>query len=173
MTQPPYTSPNPPQMEPPPTTFPTNLTEPYPPKMSRKAIIFTALGIVAVLAVGAALVVGVTKAKSPKTFEMTGNIEITGTLATSSALGFTCEGGGGYRDISAGRDILVYDQDDNLIGKGSFTGSSKYGKTCSMDFTVPDVPRGVRFYQLSIGNRNKMTYTEAEAEEGVALTLGS
>ncbi|MFF0818282.1 hypothetical protein ACFYVR_24485 [Rhodococcus sp. NPDC003318] len=42
-----------------------------------------------------------------------------------------------------------------------------------LDFTVPDVPRGHKFYEVEVGHRGGLSYTESEAESGLALTLGN
>ncbi|WP_169846727.1 hypothetical protein [Rhodococcus marinonascens] len=71
--------------------------------------------------------------------------------------------------------MKVSDESGILLAKGSFTGSSGRGGTngyCIFDFTVTDVPRGSKFYEVEIAHRGGLSYTETEAEEGLALSIG-
>jgi len=48
------------------------------------------------------------------------------------------------------------------------------GNQCEYPFTVAEIPAGMKFYSVHIGstNRGEQTYTAAQLESGVALTLG-
>ncbi|WP_430331427.1 hypothetical protein [Rhodococcus sp. ACT016] len=112
-------------------------------------------------------------ASTPETFDITGMITLTG-KTTSSGLptGFACAGAGGYSDLSPAAAVKVSDESGTLLAKGHLTGSSGRSGYCIFDFTVTDVPRGIKFYEVEISHRGGLSYTEAEAEDGLALTLG-
>ncbi|MGO4204012.1 hypothetical protein AB4Z09_20100 [Rhodococcus sp. TAF43] len=119
------------------------------------------------------VVTAVRAASAPGSFDITGMITLTG-KTTSSGLptGFTCAGAGGYSDLSSSAAVTVSDESGTLLAKGHFTGSSGSSGYCIFDFTVTDVPRGSKFYEVEIAHRGGLSFTEAEAENGVALSLG-
>lgn len=111
--------------------------------------------------------------QEPATFSITGRMELTGSVTSSSAAGFDCVGDRGYSDIGAATAVTVSDEAGTLLAKGNFTGSTRSAGTCTFTFTVDDVPRGKRFYEVEVGHRGGLSYTESEVESGLSLSLGN
>ncbi|MGW9567555.1 hypothetical protein GS488_18675 [Rhodococcus hoagii] len=131
----------------------------------------TATVVVAGIAVGA--VAGVGAMRTPATFDITGTFTVKGKATTSGLpADFACAGTGGYSDLSPTAAVKVSDESGTLLAKGHMTGSYGTSGYCVFDFTVADVPRGSKFYEVEIARRGGLTYTEAEAEEGLSLSIG-
>lgn len=151
---------------------------PPPPHAPDRRLFWIGLGVgvsatLAVVGLTVGAVAGVRALSTPKTFDITGMITLTG-KTTSSGLpsGFSCAGSGGYSDLSPTAAVKVSDESGTLLAKGQMIGSSGSSGSCTFDFLVTDVPRGIKFYEVEISHRGGLTYTEAEAEEGLSLTLG-
>ncbi|WP_137725069.1 hypothetical protein [Prescottella subtropica] len=128
----------------------------------------------AVVAIGVGVVVAVDAASTPKMFEITGTFDITGSTTTLGLpTGFACAGAKGYDDLSPAAAVTVSDESKTLLSKGRMTGSTRSGRTCTFDFTITDVPRGHKFYEVEIAHRGGLSYTESEAEQGLSLSIGS
>ncbi|WP_433610918.1 hypothetical protein [Prescottella agglutinans] len=160
-----------------PTVPPESAAPPATPAPSRRQFwVGLGVGVVATVTVaGVALgvVAGIRAARAPETFDITGVITLKG-KATSSGLptGFSCAGTGGYSDLSPTAAVKVSDESGTLLAKGHVTGSSGSSGYCVFDFTVTDVPRGNKFYEVEVSHRGGLSFTEAEAEDGLALSLG-
>lgn len=131
----------------------------------------TATVVVAGMAVAA--VAGVQAMRTPSTFDIAGTFTLKGKATTSGLpADFACAGTGGYSDLSPTAAVKVSNESGTLLAKGRMTGS--YGTTgyCVFDFTVTDVPRGSKFYEVEIAHRGGLSFTEAEAEDGLSLSIG-
>lgn len=160
-----------------PSSFPTPAASPEPQQPSRRpfwlgvGVGVTATVVVAGIAVGA--VAGVRAMRTPATFDIAGTFTLKGKTTTSGLpADFSCAGTGGYSDLSPTAAVKVSDQSGTLLAKGHMTGSYGTSGYCVFDFTVAGVPRGSKFYEVEIARRGGLTYTEAEAEEGLSLTIG-
>ncbi len=144
---------------------------------SRRPIILAAAvgaGAVAIVAsvIGIA-VVAFTADRAPDTFEIQGAITLEDNITTSGLpSGYECAGKGGYKDIGPGVAVTVMDEAGTLLAKGAIGKSSGGASGCWLDFTVPSVPRGSQFYKVEVSHRGELTYTESEAESGLAFSLG-
>lgn len=121
---------------------------------------------------GLAFAVDVATRSGPSAFAITGQFDLTGSTKSASVPGFACAGTGGYDDLNPATTVAVTDEAGTLLAKGHMTGSTRSSRTCTFDFSVLDVPRGHRFYQVEIAHRGALSYTETEAESGLSLTLG-
>ncbi|MFE9604524.1 hypothetical protein [Streptomyces hokutonensis] len=68
----------------------------------------------------------------------------------------------------------VYGADADVIATGHLgdSNSPSYG-TCTFDVSVPDVPKGEKFYKVEVSHRGTLQLTAKEAENGeFAGTLG-
>lgn len=162
---------------PPPTEQPFNplSAEPAPPKVQRRILIIAAVAVV-LLAVLAIVLATTAKTGKPATFDLTGTIMLTGSTTSSSHADFECEGKGGYSDIGPSTAVTVSDETGTLIAKGRLTesfGTASSSGYCGFAFTVPDVPTGMKYYQVEVSHRGSLSYTEDEAADGVELSLGN
>ena len=97
-----------------------------------------------------------------------------------SNAGLPCDGTldtGGYNDLAAGATVTVKNGSGNVIGTGSLKEGTAGGdgSTCSMPFTVTDVPQ-VPFYQVEVANRGNVTFSLNQMRNSkwvVSLTIGS
>ncbi|MGW7285594.1 hypothetical protein ACWGH4_08870 [Streptomyces sp. NPDC054847] len=96
------------------------------------------------------------------------------------SVGDNCRGTGGYDDIGSGTSVTVYDAAGTTIATGSL-GSSEYEmvaeggilETCTFQVSVPDVPKGSRFYSVEISHRGRIQLTADEAQNaGFSGSLG-
>ncbi|MFF4791860.1 hypothetical protein ACFY2M_19325 [Streptomyces sp. NPDC001276] len=158
----------------PPTSPPPIPAEP--PATPRRPLSPLAAGLVG-LAVGAGLVGGawLITANSgpgkPDTFTLKGAFALK-EGATDNASG--CEGTGGYKDISEGTAVTVYGAAGDVIATGQLGNSeSPSWRTCIFDVSVPDVPKGEKFYKVEVSHRGTVQLTAKEAEAGgFAASLG-
>lgn len=126
--------------------------------------------------VGASLVGGLwaitaNSHSGPGTFTLTGSFTLT---EGASDNGSGCEGSGGYDDISEGTSVTVYGANGDVIATGQLgdSESSSYG-TCDFGVSVPDVPKGQKFYKVEVSHRGTIQLTAKEAEnDGFAGSLG-
>ena len=109
---------------------------------------------------------------TPATFTMVGTFSLYG---TSSSIGGTCHGSGGYSDIADGASVTVYDAAGKVDAIGAITKPESLGGLgCTFSVVVSDVPNGEKFYQVEITHRGKITVTADDAKAGrVALSLGN
>ena len=131
-------------------------------------------------AVGALVTLAAMGALSaPSTFVLSGTITVDGSPGTTiaSSDGTTCEGAGGYSDITPGTAVTVANAQGQVIATGALgTGVMASGGgigACSLSFSVPNVPDGLPTYSLTISHRGTQVIPSAEAHSGVALSLGS
>ncbi|MFG1776597.1 hypothetical protein ACGFIG_09230 [Micromonospora sp. NPDC049048] len=110
---------------------------------------------------------------------------VTGTLMLDDPDGYAwgaqtgCRGKGGYSDIVPGAQIVVTDSTGATVGLGKLGDGileTAPGATvpdgCKFVFTIADVPTGKGFYGVSISERGKVQYPEAQLFGVLALTLG-
>jgi len=146
-----------------------------PPAPPRKGLSAAAAGLLG-LAAGACLtgaVWGITATTStgPATFTLHGAFALT---EDASDNGSGCQGTGGYDDIAEGTSVTVYGADGDVIATGHLgdSDSPSYG-TCTFDVSVPDVPKGEKFYKVEVSHRGTLQLTTEEAQNGeFAGTLG-
>lgn len=131
------------------------------------------------LAVGAGLVGGIwaiTAASgpdSPATFTLEGTMTL-----TEDAVGTgdeDCSGryDSGYDDIAEGASVTVYGAKGDVIATGELGDSTYASYTCTFDISVPDVPKGEKFYKVEVSHRGTLQLSAKEAENGeLAATLG-
>ncbi|MBB5892443.1 hypothetical protein [Kutzneria kofuensis] len=110
--------------------------------------------------------------KSPTTFTLVGTFSLYG---SSSSIGGTCHGSGGYSDIADGASVTVYDAAGKVDAVGAITKPQGLdGLGCTFSIVVSAVPNDEKFYQIEISHRGKVTVTADDAKAGrVSLTLGN
>ncbi|MFE4501722.1 hypothetical protein ACFRFQ_17865 [Rhodococcus sp. NPDC056743] len=136
-------------------------------------LIWVLVGAVGTMAVGgfiAGAIALVNKTTKP------GSFAITGTMSLSSSdaqrIGSGCVGDGGYDDIRPGAEVKVTDEAGKTLATGRLEGGETSNGECVLPFTVSGVPAGSTFYQVEISHRGGLTYSEAEAREPLAFSLG-
>jgi hypothetical protein len=111
------------------------------------------------------------------TFTLEGTFTLTDGVGS---VGDNCRGTGGYDDIGSGTSVTVYDAAGTTIATGSL-GSSEYESVgeggvldmCTFQVSVPDVPKGSRFYSVEISHRGRLQLTADEAQNaGFSGSLG-
>lgn len=144
----------------------------------RRPLVAGLLGLV----VGAGAVGGVWAASrpgAPATFTMRGVLDLAGDHDAVPPENKDCAGIGGYDDIAKGAAVTVYDAGGKVVaagalGAGHYADPVAYSGDCLFSLVVPDVPKGVKFYQVEITHRGKLTASVAEAESGsFGATLGN
>ena len=86
-----------------------------------------------------------------------------------------CQGTGSYADLSAGTAVVIKDPAGRQVAVGSLqAGRLADGDTvsCVMTFSVPDVPRDLPSYSVTISRRGTRVSTPEEAQAGIALFIG-
>lgn len=95
--------------------------------------------------------------------------------AASDADNDSCEGAGGYNDITAGIAVTIGDQSGATIGVDSLDDGQLSGSgilaSCVFQFSVT-VPAGESLYTVTISHRGTQTFTPDQVSQGVSLTLG-
>ncbi|MCE0766287.1 hypothetical protein LWC35_25780 [Pseudonocardia kujensis] len=87
--------------------------------------------------------------------------------------GTTCSGSGGYSDIHAGTGVTIANASGAVVATGALaTGRASSPTTCDFAFTVPDVPAGEDFYQVTVSHRGTLTSSADELRSGPGLSLG-
>lgn len=114
--------------------------------------------------VGGAWVITANSHSGPGTFTLTGSFSL---LEDASDTGSGCQGTGGYDDIREGTSVTVYGANGDVIATGQLgdSASASYG-TCGFDVSVPDVPKGEKFYKVEVSHRGTLQLTAKEAENG-------
>ena len=88
-------------------------------------------------------------------------------------VGQSCEGAGGYSDISAGVGVSVTDRAGDVLGTsilemGTISDTAGDGfetqVTCTLPFTVEDLPDS-DFFNVEVADRGSLGFTKAELEE--------
>ncbi|WP_234307045.1 MULTISPECIES: hypothetical protein [Streptomyces] len=107
---------------------------------------------------------------APATFTLTGAFALT---EGATRDGDGCIGTEGYDDIAEGTSVTVYDGAGKVAATGNL-GKSKYAAgACAFEVSVPDVPKGEKFYQVEVSHRGKVQLSGEEAEAGeMSVTLG-
>lgn len=85
-----------------------------------------------------------------------------------------CHGTGSYSDLSAGTAVIVKDPAGRQVAVGALeAGRLAEGGTnsCAMPFSVPDVPRDLPSYSVTISRRGTHVSTPDQARAGIALSI--
>ncbi|MDX2709225.1 hypothetical protein PV350_41255, partial [Streptomyces sp. PA03-6a] len=146
-----------------------------PPKRRRPwafPLICAAVGLVVGLVVlgGYALLRsdGGTDAANRDTFTLTGTFTLYGGAESDGVGG--CQGEDGFGDVRAGAAVTVYDASGEVIAVGALTDPKASDPelivACAFTVTVPEVPRGERFYGVEVSHRGKVTVSAEQAEAG-------
>jgi len=86
-----------------------------------------------------------------------------------------CQGTGSYSDLSTGTAVIIKDPAGRQVAVGALkAGRLAEGDTnsCAMPFSVPDVPRGLPSYSVTISRRGTHVSTPDQAQAGIALSIG-
>lgn len=85
-----------------------------------------------------------------------------------------CRGTGGYSDIAAGQQVRLMSDGKLLDVQTLGSGRAELSYQCVYSFTLK-VPKGHKFYDVSVGRRGNVTYTyEQLTKPGIlALSLGN
>ncbi|GAA2521512.1 hypothetical protein GCM10010423_12790 [Streptomyces levis] len=115
--------------------------------------------------VGGAWVITATNGPDePAAFTLTGKFSLT---EDAVALDKTCHGTGGYDDIGTGTSVTVYGAKGDVVATGQLEGGKETGfGSCDFTVTVPDVPKGEKFYKVEVSHRGTLQLTAEEAENG-------
>ncbi len=126
---------------------------------------------------------GVRTPLSPPPAVLKGSVTViqAGNLAGSSN---TCYASGGYSDMSEGRQVIVYDDQQKVIGTGALQAGRPLGTDpnpvlggtrsyygCEFPFEIGNLPRPP-FYQVEIGRRGRQTIQQADVDKPLSLSLG-
>lgn len=93
----------------------------------------------------------------------------------------SCYGKRGFSDMGVGSQVVVYDEQKNILGQGEIIISDfdeytmESVRNCRLFFIVPNVPADAKFYQLTVGNRKPMVFSQQELMDNnweVPLRLG-
>jgi hypothetical protein len=153
----------------------------------KKPLLWIILAALIAISVFVVIVTASSKKPVPTTQTLTGTMQITdstnspfdGNNPPSNAQ-LPCDGSldtGGYNDLAAGATVTVKNGSGNVIATGSLQEGTAGGdgSTCSMPFTVADVPQEP-FYQVEVANRGNVTFSLNQmrnSEWVVSLTIGS
>jgi hypothetical protein len=109
----------------------------------------------------------------PPPFDLVGGLRLADPDGfTTGPGGIGCQGSGGYSDLRPGSGVTVQDASGTIVAVGSLTIGVPSGGGCDLYFEVPDLPTS-DFYQIEVGNRGTVTFTEEQAHGGeVMLTIG-
>ncbi|WP_328721885.1 hypothetical protein OHT52_21930 [Streptomyces sp. NBC_00247] len=102
----------------------------------------------------------------PGTFTLEGSFVLTDSVVPDGNGG--CGGTRGYDDISEGVSVTVYSAKGDVVATGGL-GASTYDQdtyVCRFGVSVPDVPRGEKFYKVEISHRGTLQLSADEAEAG-------
>jgi hypothetical protein len=90
-----------------------------------------------------------------------------------TSFGGTCDGTGGYNDLSSGASVTVTDPAGKVIATGSLgEGHPLKGLACQFKFTITDVPKE-KIYGIQISHRGILNYTQAQVDDHqVHATIG-
>lgn len=153
---------------PPPAEPPT--TPESPPKKKLGPL---AAGLIG-LAVGAGVVGGAwaltanNGTDKPGTFTLKGTFELTDSVVPDGDGGCGGRSDSGYDDILEGASVTVYGAAGDVVATGDL-GDSTYDQdaySCSFDVSVPDVPKGEKFYKVEVSHRGTVQLSADDAENG-------
>lgn len=84
-----------------------------------------------------------------------------------------CRGTSGFSDVRDGTEVRIYDARGELLAAGQLeSGAFVPFERCQLVFKLPVVPRGRSMYQVEVGERGRVTYTQDQLSDGVNMTLG-
>ena len=87
--------------------------------------------------------------------------------------GSNCYGINDFKDIDGNASIVVSDDSGHTVAIGRFSGSKDSNSTvCTLDFTVKDVPAGLKFYSVAVAHRSSQKFTEAELHQPLTIPFG-
>lgn len=118
-----------------------------------------------------------TSTATPATEATPGLTSVAGTLTLKGSdntedTGYGCQGTGGYDDITKGAQVLITDQSATTLGLGQLSAGIKMGTDCKFTFTVDNIPTNKSFYSVKITHRSGPSYTLADLQGGLDLSLG-
>lgn len=125
-----------------------------------------------VLAITGGTITLVLTLSEPDTFTVHGTLSVFG----GCGMGY-----GGFSDLAAGAQVVVFDSHRTVLGTGTLERSDDTGTSdvsslpeCTFTFTVADIPAGLERYGVHVGNRNRgvIWQSEAEARTGFYLSIG-
>lgn len=134
-----------------------------------------ALGFVILAAGCSSKAAATTPAPAAKTFIASGTLDLDG--QPDGGPGEYCQGAGGYNDIAAGAQVVIYNAAGTQLAIGALGSGSTVSHgpdtlaTCRFRFSVPSVPSGVGPYSVEISHRGKIAFTEADARS-IKLSIG-
>jgi hypothetical protein len=144
---------------------------------SRAVIIVVAIIVIAALALGGGYVL--LGAGGHPTHQVAGTFVVTDTSIYASgitAFGSTCEGSGGYSDLSAGVSVILKDENDKTISATSLGEGTGNSTVCTFKFTLADVPDNATFYNIQISHRGTVSFSHADMVKSgwtIGLSIGS
>jgi hypothetical protein len=138
---------------------------------------FLVLGAI-VVAAGIILgAIALTGGFAPDEFTLRGNITITDDDTFAPGIlsdGATCQGTGGYSDLSPGTAVIVADPTGRVVATGALANGVDLGAgSCMLPFSVPGVPGGLASYSVTVSHRGTQVVGPGEAHSGVLLSIGS
>jgi hypothetical protein len=87
--------------------------------------------------------------------------------------GSSCYGINDFRDIDGNSSIVVSDSSGHTVAIGRFSGSKDSNSTvCTLNFTVKDVPSGLKFYSVTVAQRPSQKFTEVELHQPLTIPFG-
>lgn len=109
----------------------------------------------------------------PDTFTLEGTFTLTEDATATGDDDCSASYDSGYDDISEGTSVTVYGAKGDVIATGHLGDSTSGGYTCEFAISVPDVPKGEKFYKVEVSHRGTLQLSAKEAENGeLAATLG-
>jgi hypothetical protein len=84
----------------------------------------------------------------------------------------SCEGTGGYSDMTPGTAVTVADSTGNVVATGALGEGRDLGTGCDLTFDVPGVPAGLSEYVVTVSHRGSQVYSYQRAQQPIELTLG-
>lgn len=144
---------------------------------SRAIVIVGTIIVIATLALGGGFVF--LKAEGHPAHQVAGTFVLTDTSIYSSgitAFGSTCEGSGGYSDLSAGVSVILKDENDKTIAATSLGAGTGNAVVCTFHFTLSDVPDNATFYNIQISHRGTVSFSHADMVKNgwaIELSMGS
>lgn len=119
---------------------------------------------------------GVASAPTPTTADVVSKTTLSGTISTprhpeSPLSTKNCLSDAGFDDVHEGAQITLRNPSDEIIALAELESGTMTSTGCSFKFDVKAVPPGHGFYTVDVGNSFRGTYTVAEEDLGVFLTL--
>lgn len=117
---------------------------------------------------------------SPETFEISGDLTLTGYGLKYGTSSGDCLGDGGYSDIHGGLNVVVTDSKGETVAMGALSNEGKARRdsvspirptSCTFTFTIADVPEGSKFYGITLGRRGTQQFARDDLNQPVHLTL--